>query len=126
MGNDKCHSVLKGSFITARKRSLGQGNVLSSVCQGFCSQGGMCGDGGRGAWRVACLVRGHAWRGVCVVGVWGAVHDGGMHGGGVCMVGGGVRGGGGSVCGRYYEIQSMSERYASYCNVFSLLLYLAS
>ena len=44
--------VLKGSFITARKRSLGQGNVLSSVCQGFCPRGGggVCGDG-RGAWR---------------------------------------------------------------------------
>ena len=27
-------------FITARKRSLGQGNIFSSVCQEFCSQGG--------------------------------------------------------------------------------------
>ena len=25
---------------TARKRSLGQGNIFSSVCQEFCSQGG--------------------------------------------------------------------------------------
>ena len=27
-------------IITARKRSLGQGNIFSSVCQEFCSQGG--------------------------------------------------------------------------------------
>ena len=27
-------------FITARKRSLGQGNIFSSVCQEFCSQEG--------------------------------------------------------------------------------------
>ena len=27
-------------IITARKRSLGQGNILSSVCQGLCPQGG--------------------------------------------------------------------------------------
>ena len=28
-------------FITARKRSLGQGNIFSSVCHGFCTQGGL-------------------------------------------------------------------------------------
>ena len=28
--------------ITARKRSLGQGNVFTPVCQSFCSQGGVC------------------------------------------------------------------------------------
>ena len=28
--------------ITARKRSLGQGNIFSSVCQEFCSRGGVC------------------------------------------------------------------------------------
>ena len=27
-------------FITARKRSLGQGNIFSSMCQEFCPQGG--------------------------------------------------------------------------------------
>ena len=27
-------------FITARKRSLGQGNIFIGVCQEFCSQGG--------------------------------------------------------------------------------------
>ena len=29
-------------IITARKRSLGQGNIFSSVCQEFCSRGGVC------------------------------------------------------------------------------------
>ena len=33
---------LKGPIITARKRSLGQGNVFIGVCQEFCSQGGGC------------------------------------------------------------------------------------
>ena len=28
-------------FITARKRSFGQGNIFSSVCQEFCSRGGV-------------------------------------------------------------------------------------
>ena len=28
-------------LITARKRSFGQGNIFSSVCQEFCSQGGL-------------------------------------------------------------------------------------
>ena len=27
-------------LVTARKRSLGQGNIFSSVCQEFCPQGG--------------------------------------------------------------------------------------
>ena len=29
------------TIITTRKRSLGQGNIFTSVCQEFCSQGGM-------------------------------------------------------------------------------------
>ena len=29
-------------FFTPRKRSLRQGNVFTSVCQSFCSQGGLC------------------------------------------------------------------------------------
>ena len=28
-------------FITARKRSLGQGNIFIGMCQEFCSQGGL-------------------------------------------------------------------------------------
>ena len=32
------------SFITACKRSLGQGNIFSSVCQEFCSQEGVPGQ----------------------------------------------------------------------------------
>ena len=34
-----------GSLITARKRSLGQGNIFRSVCQELCSRGG-----GGGGW----------------------------------------------------------------------------
>ena len=51
--------------------------------------------------------------GVCVA---GGVHGrracivGGVHGGGVC--------GGGHAPGRYYEIWSISRRYASYWNAF--------
>ena len=88
------------TFITARKRSLGQGNVLSSVCQGFCPRGGRAWRGG------VCVAGGHAWWGVCMVGVcaWWGGHvwqgvggmcgRGGMHGGrhawwgGACMAGG--------------------------------------
>ena len=33
-------------FITARKRSLGQGNIFRSVCQEFCPQGGVLPPGG--------------------------------------------------------------------------------
>ena len=33
--------INSGSLITARKRSLGQGNIFSSMCQEFCSQGGL-------------------------------------------------------------------------------------
>ena len=55
------------NFITARKRSLEQGNIFTSVCQEFCSQrGGGClvtgcvpGPGGVCAWsRGVCLVPG--------------------------------------------------------------------
>ena len=65
------------TFITARKRSLGQGNIFRSVCQEFCPQGEACMVAGGHAW----LLGGHAWL------------LGGLHGcGGVCMVAGRVRG----------------------------------
>ena len=38
-------------FITARKRSLGQGNIFRSVCQEFCSQRGLSAPGGCLVWR---------------------------------------------------------------------------
>ena len=43
------------------------------------------------------------------LGVWGACMTGGMHGRGVCMAGGGVRGGGG---GRAWQIlrDTVNER----------------
>ena len=62
-------------FITARKRSLGQGNIFIGMCQEFCSQGG-------------CLLLGGAssWRG-CVL--WGCfLLEGGASSGGVLPSGG--------------------------------------
>ena len=109
------------TIVTARKRSLGQGNIFRSVCQEFCPHGGghawlqgacvVVWGGGGGS---ACVVaRGHVWlpggmhgcRGLygCggVHGCWGAcmVAGGGMHGcqgacvvGGACLVVGGMCG----------------------------------
>ena len=34
--------AISGSLVTARKRSLGQGNIFRSVCQEFCPQGEVC------------------------------------------------------------------------------------
>ena len=57
--------------------------------------------------------RGHSCRGACMVG--------GMHGRGTCMAGGCVwQAHPHPTPGRYYEIQSMSGRYASYWNAFLL------
>ena len=81
---------------------------------------GMCGGGMHG--------RGHAWQGCAWWGhVWqeGMHVKGGMHGKGACVAGGCMVGG---MRGRYYEIRSMSGRYASYWNafLFDLLLRLVS
>ena len=49
-----------GTFlITARKRSLGQGNIFRSVCQEFCPRGRVLppGEGGASSWR-GCLLGG--------------------------------------------------------------------
>ena len=87
--------------ITARKRSLGQGNIFRSVCPSFCPQGGggVCAMLG-GACVGACMAggpcvadwyvwwgrgvggRGHAWQGACMVG------GGGCGWQRACMVGG--------------------------------------
>ena len=40
-----CVFTLYCGFITARKRSLEQGNIFISVCQEFCSRGGACSGG---------------------------------------------------------------------------------
>ena len=65
--------------------------------------------------------RGHAWQGghACQGGAMharGLFMAGGMHGRGVCRTGG-VHGTH-TPPSRYYEIQSMSGRYASYWNAF--------
>ena len=38
--SDTRRNVRSGRIFTARKRSLGQGNIFSSVCREFCSYGG--------------------------------------------------------------------------------------
>ena len=63
----------KELFITTRKRSLGQGNIFTSVCQEFCSQGGAWSSGG------GCLVPGGAWS-------WGYLVLGGCLVRGLCLV----------------------------------------
>ena len=84
----KMHANHFKHIITARKRSLGQGNVFTPVCQSFCSQGG----GGR-AWQGVGM-HGREW--ACMAG--GACMTGGVHGRGhlwqgirvwqrVCVVG---------------------------------------
>ena len=72
------------SIVTARKRSLGQGNIFTPVCQsvhrGACVVGGGAGGGGVcGCWGVCMVARGRAWLLGGVPGCWGA-----------CLVAGGV------------------------------------
>ena len=84
---------------------------------GACMVGGMHGRGH--AWQGVMRGRGYVWQGgedvwqgeACVAGGHESVHGRG-HGRGVCMA-----------CtppppDRYYKIQSMSGRYASYWNAF--------
>ena len=116
-------------IFTARKRSLGQGNIFTPVCHsvhgGACvvAPGGACmvaRGGMRGCWGGMCgCSGGHVWfyLGACVV-----LFRGGMHGfiWGACVVlfRGGMRG-----FFRFFgynEIRSMSGRYASYWNAFLL------
>ena len=80
--------------ITARKQSLGKGNIFRSVCQEFCPQGGVSAPGG--AWSggmpapKGVSARGESARGgACSGGVWwrpprmaiavGGMHPTGMH-----------------------------------------------
>ena len=90
---------------------LGQCNIFRSMCQEFCPQDGACMAGGVHG-------RGHAWQGACMAG--GVCVAGGVHGRGACMAGACVAGGAFMLppTTRYYEIQSMSGRYASYWNAF--------
>ena len=93
--------------------------IFSEACvKNSAHRGGMRGRGvvhGGGAYIVGGMHgRGHAWQG----GMCGGGHTwqgGGMHGRGGRAWQGGVR-------GRYYEIRSMSGRYASYWNAFLLVM----
>ena len=102
--------------------------VAEGACmaEGVCVAGGM--HGGGCVWQGGVCGRGgHAWQGgVCVA---GGMHGGGcVWQGGVCVAGG--MHGRGDMCGtntppaRYYEIWSMSGRYASYWNAY--LFYIVS
>ena len=112
-------------IFTARKRSLGQGNIFTPVCHSL-YRGGMHGCTGGHAWFYSggCMV---LFGGVCVVFIWGACV---VLFGGACIVlfrgcawflfRGGMHGFFSFF--RYNEIRSMSGRYASYWNAFLFLL----
>ena len=110
------------AIFTARKRSLGQGNIFTSVCQEFCSQEGVAWSQGgacSGGWLVpgrGCLLRGvparscfkiffgvhtQGWGGGCLVpgrccswGMSSPAEGGACSGGGVPALGGGPPPGG--------------------------------
>ena len=131
------------SLITARKRSLGQGDIFTPVCHSVhrgdvrgCSRGGgrawllwgggMHGCSGgdvRGCSGGACMIApgGPAWLllGGPVWLLWGGMRS---CSGGACMVAPGR----GDMHGirRDTEIRSMSGRYASYWNAFLFYLFL--
>ena len=104
---DSCKSALKLNrllIVTARKRSLGQGNVFTQVCVLFCSQG---------VGFPACIT-GHMTIRVRIQGV-SASRGRGLH----------------PEVGRtpqpkYYGIQSTGGRYASYWNAFLFTIYFHS
>ena len=103
-------------IFTARKRSLQRlcfYRCLSVHREGVCVARGC-------AWQGACVTGGPAWWEACMA---EGMHGGGMHGSGVCIAGWCAWQVAGhawweGVCGRYYEIRSMSRRYASYWNAF--------
>ena len=110
-------------IFTARKRSLGQGNIFTPVCHSV-HRGGVRGRG-------VCVARGHACpRGACMPGV--CVWPGGHAWLGACMVGGRhARGGGMHARGDVHAThaprpdtmrygRSLSGQYASYWNALSL------
>ena len=85
--------------VTARKRSLGQGNIFIGVCQEFCSQGGCLLPGVSVPGGGGCLVQGVSARGGACSGGW-------------CLLPGGVPGGD--------PHGWLLLRYASYWNAFLL------
>ena len=108
--HQNCDSLLSFSFITARKRSLGQGNIFTPVCHSVhrgcvrgCSRGG-CVVAPMGGWHAWLLQGGVVALGGCVVAAGGCAWL--LPGGGMCGI------------WRDTEIRSMSGRYASYWNAF--------
>ena len=98
---------LISDMFTARKRSLGQGNIFKSVCQEFCSWGGVVSQHAlqvvsQHALQQVCVLsqyalqQGRSAPGGCLVwGVcsWGGAWSRGSAPGGICSQGGGVPGG---------------------------------
>ena len=74
-------------LFTSRKRSLGQGNIFTSVCHSV--QGGVCmAKGGMHGEEGCVWQRGHAWwRGANMVKGGACMVKGGMCGEGVCVAG---------------------------------------
>ena len=107
----RCCEILTSAqigLITTRKRSLRR------LCFYRCLS--VYRRGIHGRW--VCVLGGCAWQGACIHGR--GEHGRGMHGRG-CVVGGCVVRGPAwhaGPTGRYYEIRSMSGRYASYWNAF--------
>ena len=98
-------SIQRLRFVTARKRSLGQGNVFTRVCHFLHGEGGLHPGGGM-----------HPGGGICI-------QEGGSASRGVCLQGVCIQAGldrpPPSI--RYYRIQSTSGRYAFYWNAFLLI-----
>ena len=100
--------------VHGRGRTWQAGDVY--MAEGVCMAGGACMAGGmhHGG---ACMAGGVCGEGACVHG-GGHAWQGGHVWWDVCMAGEGVMHGRGGLHGRYYEIRSMSGRYASYWNAF--------
>ena len=100
-------------FFTARKRSLGQGNIFRSVCKSFCSEGGLCMMSLPVWYLVPCFF---SLQGVCVPGpmfLLGNLCLGALCPGALCP---------GGLCREIPPLRNKkSRRYAYYWNAFLCL-----
>ena len=119
-----CLSVHKGVCVAGGHAWWGCAVGGGHLWQGAYMTGGVHGRGAmRGRWG-ACMAGEHTWQGVCMA---GGVCGRGVCVAGVCVWQGGMHGRGGMHAthapppSRYYEIWSMSGRYA-YWNAFLLII----
>ena len=106
--------------ITARKRSLGQGNIFTSVCHSFCPGGGCLHPGGSASQR-GLHPEGSAFRGRLHPGEStsrGSTSRAGSSSREVCIQGGSPSRGGGWLAPshRILWMRSTNRRYVSYWN----------